>query len=105
MTSEQHPFLVEEVTDPRHLAEAQERGKQCARNVAWLREHATEIFSRNRGKHVCIASAELFAADTVQEARASAKAAHSEDTGRYLRYIPKHRPASPLLHRRALTAQ
>src|SRR5690242_19969732 len=88
MATKQHFLVVEEVKDPRHLAESQSRREQYARNVVWLREHATEVFSRHRGKHICVAGAELFAADTAEEALASATAAHPEDSGRYLRYIP-----------------
>jgi hypothetical protein len=93
MATKQHPVLAEEVRDPQHLAEAQARREQYARNVAWLREHATEVFSRCRGRHICIAGAELFVADSAEEALALAKAAHPEDSGWYLRYIPREKVA------------
>jgi hypothetical protein len=89
----QPPIFMEEVTDAEQLAEAQARRERYARNVQWLRDHAAEVFSCNRGKHVCIAGAELFVGDTAEEALARARVAHPEDDGRYLRYIPRERVA------------
>src|SRR5262249_14355865 len=85
------PIVMEEVTDPEQLAESRAQRERYARNVAWLREHGTEVFTQHWGKCICIAGQELFVADTPEEVLALAKAAHPEDDGRYLRYIPVKR--------------
>jgi hypothetical protein len=87
------PCLVEEVTNSEQLAEAREQRERYARNIAWLRTRSGEIFSRYRGKCICVAGEELFVADTPGEALALAKAAHPEDNGWYLRYIPREKVA------------
>jgi hypothetical protein len=86
---EQHPPLIlEEVTDPTAIAQAQAQGARCARNMAWLQAHSAEIYPRYRGKHLCIAGEALFVADTPEKAWALATAAHPEDDGRFLYYVP-----------------
>lgn len=62
-------------------------------NAAWLQVHATEVYTRYRGKCICIAGEELFAADTPEEVLALATAAHPEDDGRFLHYIPREKMA------------
>ncbi|HEV8711216.1 MAG TPA: hypothetical protein VGX03_00090 [Candidatus Binatia bacterium] len=49
--------------------------------------------TRYRGKCICIAGEELFVADTPEEAIAQAAAAHPEDDGRFVRYIPREKLA------------
>jgi hypothetical protein len=85
--------VLEEVTDPVQLAEAQARRARFDRNWAWFEAHAAEIYTQHRGKCVCIAGEELFVADTADEALAQARAAHPEDDGRFTRYIPRERMA------------
>jgi len=80
---------MELVTDPRQLAQAWEQDEQFARNLAWLRCHASEVYSQHRGKCTCISSEQLFVADSAREAVALAKAAHPQDQGRFVRYIPR----------------
>jgi hypothetical protein len=82
---------MEEVTDPVELAEARARREQFDRNSAWLETHASEVYSKHRGKCICIAGGELFVADTAREALAKATAAHPEDKGSFVRYIPKQK--------------
>jgi hypothetical protein len=93
-------LIVEEVTDSAELAAARVQDERFERNVAWLRKHAAEVYSRHRGKFVCIAGAELFVADTAEEALDRARTAHPEDNGRYLRYIPRERLARIYAHSR-----
>jgi hypothetical protein len=81
---------VSHTTDSAELATAREQHERFQRNLDWLEAHADEVY-RHRGKHVCIAGQELFVADTAPEALALAKAAHPDDDGRYLRFIPKER--------------
>lgn len=87
------PFLIvmEEVTDPKALSKAQWQDARFARNFAWFQAHATEIFTSYRGKCICVAGEELFVADTPEEVIAQAEAAHPEDDGSFLHYIPKQK--------------
>jgi hypothetical protein len=56
--------VMEEVGEPAELAAAQAQRERFDRNFAWLQPHAQEIYSRHRGKCVCIAGAEPFVVDT-----------------------------------------
>ena len=85
------PIVMEEVTDPEELAKARAQRERFDRNSAWLQAHIAEIYARYRGKCICIAGEELFVADTPEEALALATAAHPEDDGRFLRYIPREK--------------
>ena len=85
------PIVMEEVTDPAELAQARARRQRFDRNSAWLQAHAAEIYPRYRGKCICIAGEGLFVADTPEDALALATAAHPEDDGRFLRYIPREK--------------
>ena len=85
------PIVMEEVTHPEELAKARAQRQRFDRNSAWLQAHVAEIYTRYRGKCICIAGEELFVADTPEEALALATAAHPEDDGRFLRYIPREK--------------
>src|SRR6266542_3803557 len=93
MLTQPPSIIVSEVTDARQLAEARARRERYARNVAWLRAHAAEIYACHRGRCICIAGQELFVADTPKEALDLARAAHPDDDGRYLRCIPREKVA------------
>jgi hypothetical protein len=84
---------MEEVTDPEALAKDHAQWERFDRNAAWLQAHAQEIYTSYRGKYICIAGAELFVAATPEEAKALAAAAHPEDDGCFLRYIPRQKLA------------
>jgi hypothetical protein len=79
---------MEEVTDPVELARSRAQWERFDRNSAWLQAHVPEIYSRYRGKFICVAGEELFVGNTASEALALAKAAHPEDDGLFIRYIP-----------------
>ena len=93
MVPEQAPVVMEEVTDPKELAKARAQRERFDRNSAWLQAHATEVYTRYRGKCICIAGAELFVADTPEAALALAITAHPEDDGRFVHYIPREKLA------------
>ena len=78
-----------EVFDPEDLREAKARSERFDRNLAWLRAHASEIYAGNRGRHICIAGEELFVSDSAEQALRLARAAHPDDDGFYLRFIPR----------------
>lgn len=94
------PVVMEEVTDPVEVAAAQAQRQRFDRNFAWFQAHAQDIYSRHRGRCVCIAGAELFVADTPEEAIALAAAAHPEDDGSFVQYIPRQRFSRIYAHRR-----
>jgi hypothetical protein len=93
MVDKQTPIVIEEITDAEELAKARAQRERFDRNATWLQAHASEVYTRYRGKCICIAGEELFAADTPEEAWALATAAHPEDDGRFLRYIPREKRA------------
>ena len=91
MADQQFPLVVEAITDPEELAKARAQRKRFDRNSAWLQAHVKEVYTRYRGKCVCVAGEELFVADTPEEALALAGATHPEDNGSFLRYIPREK--------------
>jgi hypothetical protein len=83
----QQIVVIEEELSPEELAQAHAQGERHERNLAWLEAHGPEVYAQHRGRHICVASGELFVADTVQEVLALAKAAHPKDDGRVLWYL------------------
>jgi hypothetical protein len=63
------------------------------RNAAWLQAHAAEVYPRYRGQCICIAGEALFVADLPEEVLTLAKAAHPDDDGYFLHYIPREKLA------------
>lgn len=98
MADQQFPIVMEEVTDPEELIKARGQRQRFDRNSAWLQAHAAEVYTRYRGKCVCVAGEELFVADTPEEAWALATAAHPEDDGSFIRYIPREKVARIYAH-------
>ena len=82
------PLTMSEVVDPDEVQKARIRRKRSERNLAWLRAHAGEVYTRHRGRHICIAGEEIFVGQTAAEALRMARSAHPEDDGFYLRFIP-----------------
>ena len=93
------PVVIEEVTDPDEIAEAQAQRERFDRNSAWLQAHSQEIYARHRGKCVCVAGEEAFVADTPEEAMALGRAAHPDDDGSFIQYVPRERYARIHAHR------
>ena len=86
----QPAYKMEIGTDPDENAKARELQRQFEANVAWLETHAAEVYA-HRGQHICIAGRELFVADSLDGVLAQAAAAHPEDLGSYVRYIPREK--------------
>jgi hypothetical protein len=86
-------IVMEEVRDPAELAQARAQRERFDRNSAWLQAHADEVYSRYRGKWVCVAGEAIFAAATPEQAVALAKANHPKDDGSFVRYIAKEKIA------------
>jgi len=93
MADQRTPIVMEEVTDPEEIARARAQRERFDRNAEWLRQHADAVYPRYRGKCICIAGEEVFAAETPEEALALATTAHPEDDGRFLCYVPKEKVA------------
>ena len=93
VSTQRFPIVMEEVTDPEELAKAHAQDERFDRNSAWLQAHVDEVYEQCRAKCVVIAGEELFAADTPEVAWASATAAHPDDDGSFIRYIPRDNAA------------
>jgi hypothetical protein len=91
--SEPGSIVMEEVSDPRALAQARAQRQRFDRNAAWFQAHATEVYPKYRGKYLCIAGEELFVADTAEQALAMAAAAHPDDDGSFVLYVPREKVA------------
>jgi len=78
---------------PEEQTASRARSEQFDRNLNWFSAHAEELGSRFRGKCICIAGQEVFAADTASAVLAAAKAAHPDDQGRFVHYIPREKVA------------
>ena len=84
---------IEEVNDPLLISNAKRRREAFDRNFSWFRAHASEIYDAHRGKCICVSCQNVFAADTPESALALAEAAHPEDPGRFVQYIPAEKMA------------
>jgi hypothetical protein len=93
MSLEKLKVVMEEVTDPAELAQAQAQRERFDRNWAWFKARATEVYERFRGQCVVIAGEEIFAADEPEAAWALAKATHPEDDGGFIIYVPREKMA------------
>jgi hypothetical protein len=80
-------FVIEEVTDPDEVARYREQDERARRNSDWLQANWPELVLRARGRFLAVAGQEAFIADTPEEARALARAAHPEDTGILAQYV------------------
>ncbi len=93
---------IEIVTDPVELAKSQRQDEQFDRNSDWLEAHAADVYPQYRGKHICISGEHLFVGDTAEEALQLAKAAHPDDQGTLLRFIPSKKSLRVYAHQRHL---
>src|SRR5438067_1651950 len=81
-------LTIEEVTDPAEIARSRAQDERGKRNSDWLQAHWADVLPRARDKFLAIAGQEAFIADTPEEARAMARAAHPEDDGMFGLYVP-----------------
>lgn len=93
MAGQHGPLVMEEVTDPEQLGKARAQRERFDRNAAWLHAHASEVYTRHRGKCICIAGEELFVADTPEAALALGATAHPDDDGSFVHYVPREKLA------------
>jgi hypothetical protein len=90
------------VTDPGDNAQFHAKMDRFRKNSDWLQAHIPEVYSRHRGKCICVAGQELFVADTGPEVVAMARKAHPEDDGFLLRYIYREKMERIYAHFREL---
>ena len=64
-------------------------------NSWWLIEHWLEVLPPALGKYLAVAGRQAFAADSAEEARALARAAHPEDAVKLLRTATAGLPNDP----------
>jgi hypothetical protein len=88
------------VTDPVEIAKAREQRARFDRNWEWFEAHCLEIYPKHRGKSLCISGEEVFVGDSAEEVLAQAKAAHPDDNGRFLYYVPRENVPRIYAHRR-----
>jgi hypothetical protein len=81
--------VMDEVTDPAELAQAQAQWERFDRNWAWFKARAMGVYERFRGQCVVIAGEEIFAADEPEATWTLAKAAHPDDDGSFIIYVPR----------------
>ncbi len=84
---EEPKVVIEEVADPVEIARHREQHEQFERNSDWLEEHWPELLPQARGKFVAVACEEAYLADTAENARSLAKAAHSNEKGILVRFV------------------
>jgi hypothetical protein len=84
-----NPITMTEITDPAVVAEVKAQHERMRRISDWLEAHASKVYTQHRGKCICVCGQELFVGDSAEEVLARARAAHPEDDGLLLRYIPQ----------------
>ncbi len=80
-------MIFREVTDPAEIARSRASYERALRNSAWLQGHWGDLLPQALGKYIAVAGQQAFIADTDQEARALAEAAHPDDDGMFTMYI------------------
>ncbi|MDH3602053.1 MAG: hypothetical protein OEU26_20770 [Candidatus Tectomicrobia bacterium] len=98
MQNQNDRIIMEEVTDSNLLHDAHLRRERFDRNYEWFQAHVAEIYAQHRGKCICVAGETLFVADTPHAAMDQARAAHPDDSGWFVHYIPKDKVARIYAH-------
>jgi hypothetical protein len=96
--------LVVEHPSPEELAQVHAQWEREDRHAAWFEAHLAEIVAAHSGKHICIAGQGPFAGGSPEEVSSRARAAHPEDDGYLLRYIPRERTLRISAHQRQVEA-
>jgi hypothetical protein len=83
-------ITMEEVTDPKEIAQSQAQHERHRRNVDWLESHWDDVLPQARGRFVAVANQQAFMAETSGEAWAWIDAHHPGDNGGFVHYVPTH---------------
>jgi hypothetical protein len=89
----ENPVAIENGHDPARMARIKARRERAQRNRDWLDAHLNELLPQAYGKLVAVAGQEAFIAETTEEAKAWARAAHPEDIGLVIRVVPEEHVA------------
>ncbi|MGL4554566.1 MAG: hypothetical protein ACRC33_25665 [Gemmataceae bacterium] len=84
-------MIIEEVTDPAEVAMYQAVFAAAHLNRRWLEANWSAVLPQAFDEYLAVAGQEPFIADTPQEARALAEAAHPGDQGSFVRFVSSHR--------------
>src|SRR5438094_7214214 len=80
-------IIIEEVDDPVEIARFKAQDERARRNSAWLQAHWADVLPQARGRFLAVAGQEAFIADSPEEARTLAKAAHPEDDAVLVQHV------------------
>jgi hypothetical protein len=83
----ENPITMEVVDAADASPQRRAQMERFKRNSEWLQAHWPDLLPQARGKHLAVAGRQAFIADTPEEARAMAKAAHPEDDGSFGQYV------------------
>jgi len=75
------PVAAENRNDPARLARIKARRERARGHRDWLDAHLDELLPQADGKSIAVAGQEAFIAESVDEAKVGARAAHPDDDG------------------------
>jgi hypothetical protein len=78
--------------NPAELARLAAEHEEFCRNQAWLEQHQEEVEGQALGQFLVVAGLQAFIAEKVQDAVAKARAAHPNETGMLIKYVPPRKP-------------
>jgi hypothetical protein len=94
----QRYFVIEDVADPAEVASFHAMLDAARANRDWLAGQWPRLLPGARGKYLAVAGREAFLAETADEARARARAAHPEDKGLFVQFVPAQRGPKVYAH-------
>jgi hypothetical protein len=83
----EHPFVIEEVTDPAEVARSKTQHEHHKRNTDWLQAHWGDLLPQARGKFLAVANHEAYVAETPEAAWASTEPTYPDDDGAFVQYV------------------
>lgn len=98
--AEDNFIVIEEMTDPEEIARVNAVHEAARRNRKWLETHWADVLPQAHDKYLAVAGQQAFIADTPEEARAAAKAAHPDDLGLFVRFVSSHKGPRIYAHQR-----
>jgi hypothetical protein len=104
ISARENPIIMTEITDPATIADMNTQFERMRKNTDWLQALGPTVYRENRGKHICVCGKELFVGDSAAVVLERARAAHPEDNGYILHYIPRERMDRIYAHWRTVAA-
>jgi hypothetical protein len=93
-------FVIEAVDDPTGAGPIRDQIERGRRNMEWLSNHWEDVLPRARGRFLAVAGQEAHMADSPDAAWAWAQAAHPEDDGALVQFVPARQGPRIYAHRR-----